>query len=80
LQNTILTGSSDGLLRVIELLPTHLISIITDRRDLPIECIAIDRVGKGRWVGSARHNEAMRLMDLREMLEDEDERGPTQWP
>jgi WD repeat-containing protein 55 len=74
-QNTILTGSSDGLLRVIELLPTRLVGVIADHGDFPIERIAIDRAGEGRWVGSAGHDEALRLTDLREVLEDEDERG-----
>jgi hypothetical protein len=73
-QNTILTGSSDGLLRVIELLPTHLVGVIADHGDFPIERIAIDRAGEGRWVGSVGHDEALRLTDLREVLEDEEER------
>lgn len=74
-QNTILTGSSDGLLRVIELLPTRLVGVIADHGDFPIERIAIDRAGEGRWVGSVGHDEALRLTDLREVLEDEDESG-----
>jgi len=73
--NTILTGSSDGLLRVIELLPTRLVGVIVDHGDLPIERIAVDRSGEGRWVGSVGHDEVLRLTDLREVLEDEDERG-----
>ncbi|KAH9077646.1 WD repeat-containing protein JIP5 [Lactarius deliciosus] len=71
-QNTILTGSSDGLLRVIELLPTRLVGVIADHGDLPIERIAIDRAGEGRWIGSVGHDEALRMTDLREVFEDED--------
>jgi len=70
--NTILTGSSDGLLRVIELLPTRLVGVIADHGDFPIERIAIDRAGEGRWVGSVGHDEALRMTDLREVFEDED--------
>ncbi|KAI0251824.1 WD repeat-containing protein JIP5 [Lactifluus subvellereus] len=73
--NTILTGSSDGLLRVIELLPTRLVGVIADHGDFPIERIAIDRGGEGRWVGSAGHDEVLRMTDLREVLDDEDERA-----
>lgn len=73
-QNTILTGSSDGLLRVIELLPTRLVGVIADHGDLPIERIAIDRAGEGRWIGSVGHDEALRMTDLREVFEDEDAR------
>ncbi|KAI9463980.1 WD40 repeat-like protein [Lactarius psammicola] len=72
--NTILTGSSDGLLRVIELLPTRLVGVIADHGDFPIERIAIDRAGEGRWVGSVGHDEALRMTDLREVFEDEDAR------
>jgi len=73
--NTILTGSSDGLLRVIELLPTRLVGVIADHGDFPIERIAIDRAGEGRWVGSVGHDEALRMTDLREAFEDEDARA-----
>jgi len=62
-------------LRVIELLPTRLVGVIADHGDFPIERIAIDRAGEGRWVGSVGHDEALRLTDLREVLEDEDESG-----
>ncbi|KAN0107772.1 WD40-repeat-containing domain protein [Russula decolorans] len=72
--NTVLTGSSDGLLRVIELLPTRLVGVIADHGDFPIERIAVDHAGEGRWVGSVGHDEVLRLTDLREVLEDEDER------
>ena len=73
--NTILTGSSDGLLRVIELLPTRLIGVIADHGDFPIERIAVDRAGEGRWVGSVGHDEVLRMTDLREVFEDEDARA-----
>jgi len=60
-------------LRVIELLPTRLVGVIADHGDFPIERIAIDHAGEGRWVGSVGHDEVLRLTDLREVLEDEDE-------
>ena len=62
-------------MRVIELLPTRLVGAIADHGDFPIERIAIDRAGEGRWVGSVGHDEALRLTDLRDVLEDEDEDG-----
>ncbi len=71
--STILTGSSDGLLRVIELLPTRLVGVIADHGDFPIERIAVDHAGEGRWVASVGHDEVLRLTDLREVLENEDE-------
>ena len=55
-------------------MPTRLVGIIADHGDFPIERIAIDHAGEGRWVGSVGHDEVLRLTDLREVLEDEDER------
>lgn len=62
-------------MRVIELLPTRLVGVIADHGDFPIERIAIDRGGEGRWVGSAGHDEVLRMTDLREVLDDEGERA-----
>jgi hypothetical protein len=70
--STILTGSSDGLLRAVQLLPTKLIGVIADHGSFPIERIAVDRGGEGRWVGSAGHEEVLKLTDLKEVFEDED--------
>ncbi|KAI0267431.1 WD40 repeat-like protein [Gloeopeniophorella convolvens] len=72
-QSTILTGSSDGLLRVVELLPTRLVGVIADHGAFPIERIAV--APAGRWVGSAGHDEVLRMTDLREVFEDEDAEG-----
>ncbi|KAA1472358.1 WD40 repeat-like protein [Dentipellis sp. KUC8613] len=73
--NTILTGSSDGLLRAVQVLPTKMVGIVADHGDFPIERIAVDRAGEGRWVGSVGHDEILRLTDLREVFEDEDADG-----
>ncbi|EJD02027.1 WD40 repeat-like protein [Fomitiporia mediterranea MF3/22] len=80
--STILTGSSDGLLRAVQLFPTKLLGVIGDHGEFPIERIAIDKNGEGRWVGSVGHDEVVRMTDLREVFEDgngdeeeEDEKG-----
>ncbi|KZV71584.1 WD40 repeat-like protein [Peniophora sp. CONT] len=70
--NTLLTGSSDGLLRVVELFPTKLVGVVADHGDWPIERIKVDRAGEGRWVGSVGHEDVLRMTDLREVFEDED--------
>lgn len=72
-QSTLLTGSSDGLLRAVQLLPTKLLGVIADHGDFPIERIAVDRGGEGRWVGSAGHEEVLKLTDLKEVFEDDEE-------
>lgn len=69
--STILTGSSDGLLRVVQLFPTKLVGAIADHGEFPIERIAVDLDGEGRWVGSVGHDEALHMTDLQEVLEDD---------
>ncbi|KAI9056357.1 WD40 repeat-like protein [Trametes sanguinea] len=71
--STILTGSSDGLLRAVQLLPTKLLGVVADHGEFPIERIAVDMNGEGRWVGSAGHEEMLKLTDLKEVFEDDDE-------
>lgn len=72
---TILTGSSDGLLRAVQLLPTKLIGIVVDHGTFPIERIEVDRGGEGRWVGSVGHEDVLRLTDLKEVFEDGEREG-----
>jgi len=76
--STILTGSSDGLIRAVQLLPTKLIGIVADHGSFPIERIAVDHGGEGRWVGSAGHEDVLRMTDLKEVFEDERENGATE--
>jgi hypothetical protein len=68
-----LTGSSDGLVRAVQLLPTKLLGVVADHGQFPVERIVIDRRGEGRWVGSASHDEVLKLTDLKDVFEDEEE-------
>lgn len=70
-QSTILTGSSDGLLRAVQILPTKLLGVVADHGEFPIERIAVDRAGEGRWVASAGHEEVLKMTDLKEVFEDD---------
>lgn len=70
--STILTGSSDGIIRVVQLLPTKLLGIVTDHGDFPVERIVIDHAGEGHWVGSVGHEDVIKLTDLKDIFEDED--------
>lgn len=68
-----MTGSSDGIIRVVQLLPTKLLGIVTDHGDYPVERVVIDRAGEGRWVGSVGHDDVLKLTDLKDIFEDEGE-------
>ena len=69
--STILTGSSDGLVRAVQVLPTKLLGVIVDHGTFPVERIAMDYNGEGNWVGSVGHDEVLRMTDLRNVLQDE---------
>jgi hypothetical protein len=103
--STILTGSSDGFIRAVQMFPTKLLGVIADHGEWPVERINIGsgvggediqlgegsndkngkesggRVGEGSddghdidegksrgqgrlWVGSAGHDEVLRMTDL----------------
>ncbi|KAJ8585344.1 WD40 repeat-like protein [Rhizopogon salebrosus TDB-379] len=70
--STILTGSSDGLLRAVQLFPTKLLGVVADHGSFPIERIAVDLGGEGKWVGSAGHDDTLKMTDLRAVFEDEE--------
>ncbi|KAH0831149.1 WD40-repeat-containing domain protein [Lanmaoa asiatica] len=73
--STILTGSSDGLLRAVQLFPTKLLGVVADHGSFPIERIVVDQNGEGRWVGSAGHEDTLKMTDLKDVFEDEDGDG-----
>lgn len=41
MENTVLTGSSDGLVRAVQVLPTRLIGVVADHGELPVERLAV---------------------------------------
>ncbi len=68
--DVIATGSSDGLIRLVQIHPNKLLGPIADHGEFPVERIKIDR--NGRWLGSASHDEVLKLTDLDGCLEDSD--------
>jgi len=50
--STVLTGSSDGFVRAVQILPTKLIGVVADHGDFPIERIAVGQ-GAGNAEGEA---------------------------
>lgn len=69
--DVILTGSSDGLIRTVQIFPTKFLGVIADHGDFPIERLKLDRHNK--WLGSASHDEAMKLTDVGDALEESDD-------
>ncbi|CAE6365975.1 unnamed protein product [Rhizoctonia solani] len=70
-EDVIVTGSSDGLVRVVQVLPNKLLGVIADHGTFPIERLRTDR--NGAWLGSASHDNVLKLTDVRDALVDSDE-------
>lgn len=68
---TVLTGSSDGLVRVVQILPSKLLGVIASHDGLPVERMR----RKGSVLGSVGHSNLVKLTDLRPLLEDDEEEG-----
>ena len=75
----IATGSSDGLVRLVQLFPTKVLGVVADHGEFPVERIKMDMGGDeglhSRWLGSVSHDEVLRMTDLGDALEDSDGEG-----
>lgn len=80
-QDVVATGSSDGLIRVVQLLPSKFLGVIAAHGNsqdeespgegFPVERIKVDRNGK--WLGSISHDDVLKLTDIEGALEGSDE-------
>ncbi|GAB4816296.1 hypothetical protein N2152v2_003342 [Parachlorella kessleri] len=72
-EDSVLTGSSDGLIRLVSLQPNKMLGVIGEHADFPIERLALssDRA----FLASASHDNSVKLWDLRALEEGEDEEG-----
>ena len=69
-EDTLLTGSSDGLIRVVQIQPDKLLGVIGDHEGFPIEKLAFN--SNHSFVGSLTHDNLIRIWDAR-ILQDDDE-------
>ena len=70
-ESTVLTGSSDGLIRVVALQPNKVLGIIGDHEDFPVEGMRCSR--DSRILGSFAHDETVRFWDISMFADDDDE-------
>ncbi|TDH65833.1 hypothetical protein CCR75_002055 [Bremia lactucae] len=70
-EDTILTGSSDGIVRVVQLHPNKLLGVIGDHEDFPVENLKFtyDR----KIIGSVSHTNKVHFWDVAYLFEDDDE-------
>ena len=69
--DTIITGSSDGILRLITVRPNKLVGVIGEHSDFPVERLAWSR--DKTIVGSISHDLAVKLWDVRWLFEEDDD-------
>ena len=65
---TLLTGSSDGLIRCVTVQPNNMLGVIGDHEDFPVEQIRRDRLG--RLLGSISHDNVVRFWDISMFADD----------
>jgi WD40 repeat protein len=68
-ESSVLTGSSDGLLRVVSLLPNKVLGVLGDHEEFPVEGMCASR--DGRLLGSFAHDEVVRFWDI-SLFKDDD--------
>jgi WD40 repeat protein len=76
--DVVATGSSDGMIRLVQLLPHKFLGVVGDHGEFPVERIKMEFGGdtdgrEPRWLGSVSHDEALKLTDLKDALEDSDD-------
>ena len=69
-ESTVITGSSDGLLRVVSLLPNKILGVIGDHEEFPVEGLSASR--DARLLASFAHDEIVRFWDLGNLSQLED--------
>ncbi|KAL1916058.1 uncharacterized protein VTP21DRAFT_6062 [Calcarisporiella thermophila] len=70
-EDTIVTGSSDGIIRVIGILPNKFHGIIGEHEDFPVEQIKMS--WDKRYLASCSHDAVVRFWDVRYLFESEEE-------
>ena len=80
-EDTVLTGSSDGLIRVVQLLPNALLGVLGSHDGFPMEGLGWSAGRK--MVGSISHDEYIRLWDALLLNDDDnnddDDEGGGEW-
>lgn len=69
-EDTVATGSSDGLIRIVSILPNKLLGVIGDHGEFPVECIRLDK--DKRYLGSCSHDSTVKFWDVEDLFEEGD--------
>ena len=70
-EDTIITGSSDGLIRIMQLYPNKLLGVVGDHDEFPIEKIAMSH--DRHLLASCSHDSTVQFWDIKFLTEDDGE-------
>ena len=67
-EDTVLTGSSDGIVRVIGVLPNKMLGVVGEHGDMPVErmALSLDRTS----LATASHDHTIKLWDVKDLFEE----------
>lgn len=69
--DSVLTGSSDGLIRILSIQPNRMLGILGEHSDYPIERLSMS--ADKAFLASASHDNTVKLWDLSQLAEDDDD-------
>ncbi len=58
-EDTVVSGSSDGLLRIVQLYPHKLLGVVGEHGEYPIECVRLS--GDKTVLGSSSHDQSVKV-------------------
>ena len=70
-ESTVLTGSSDGMIRVVALQPNKILGIVGDHEEFPVEGLSLS--ADRQLLGSYAHDNVVRFWDVSMFAEDDGE-------
>ncbi|KAF9921979.1 hypothetical protein FBU30_007936 [Linnemannia zychae] len=70
-EDTVATGSSDGIIRIIDILPNKFQGIVGEHEDFPIERIKLSH--DKTFLASCSHDDTVRFWDVRYLTSDRDD-------
>jgi len=70
-EDTIFTGSSDGLIRVVQIHPNKLLGVIGEHEEFPIERIRLSRDNK--YLGSCSHDNTVKFWNVEYLMDNDNE-------
>ncbi|KAG8079477.1 hypothetical protein GUJ93_ZPchr0007g5307 [Zizania palustris] len=65
-EETLISGASDGVIRLVGILPNRIIQPLAEHSEYPIEALAFSNDRK--YLGSISHDKMLKLWDLQELL------------